>query len=304
MKGFIWAAVALFTLCGCGNKQAFTVEAKIDDLGTQNLTVVWRSAPDGTLAVREVTAVGNAFTFEGTTSEPTLVEVFTAQKVSVMKFMVAGGDEIRLRGTGSDLRVSGSEVGQRFAEILNRVNEESDPTNAIAQYVRENPSDLTAAALFVAAFDSRSHRELADSLLSTLKVRPQWLMANLSTVLESDSVAVADALPMLIAFSKEPDRVDTFSGAHTYVFSIGEMQRTASLRDSMARGWDNVVEVFFATDRSTWLGMIEPDSAKWVQVALPDGPASPQIAPLKIEQLPLVVRTDSAGRIIDRFTIK
>lgn len=304
MKGFIWATIALLTLCACGRKTAFTVEAKIDDLGTQNLTVVWRSAPDGTLAVREVTAVGNAFSFEGSTSEPTLVEVFTAQKVPVMKFMVAGGDEIRLRGTGQDLRVSGSEVGEKFAEALNRIYLEPDHTDAIAQYVRENPADVTAAALFATAFDSRAHRELADSLLAVLEVRPPWLMADVEMALATDSVTPADSLPMLIAFSQEANKLDTFSGAHTYVFTITEMQRTASLRDSMARGWADVVEVFFATDRSTWLGMIEPDSAKWAQVALPDGPASPQLAPLKIERLPMVVRTDSTGHIIDRFTIK
>lgn len=304
MKGFILAIAAMLTLSACGDRKRFSVEAKIDDLGTQNLTVVWRSVPDGALTVREVTAVGNAFSFEGSSSEPTLVEVYTAQRVPVMKFMVAGGDEIRLRGPGHDLRVSGSEVGQRFAEALNRVNLEPDPTAVIAQYVRENPADVTAAALFAVAFDCRAHRALADSLLSVLAVKPQWLMADMDMALSADSIAPADSLPELIAFAKEPDRLDTFSGAHTYVFTLGEMQRTASLRDSMARGWADVVEVFFASDRSTWLGMIAPDSAKWAQVALPDGPASPRLAPLKIERLPLVVRTDSAGRIIDRFTIK
>lgn len=302
--GLTLCALALM-LTSCGKKQTFSVEAKIDGVGTQNLIAVWRQAPDGVISVADITAVANSFSFTGRTDHPALVEVFTAQGVQLMAFMVDGGDKIRLNGPASDLRVSGSEVGLRFAEVLNRVNEESDRNAAVAAYVAENAADPTAAALLVAAFSARGNESLAASLVAELDsaANERWLYADWA-----ESVAVkeeADSIAEFMAFTLRADTLVAVSGSHTYLFTENESQRTVELIDSL-RAWaendemPTPIDIYFGGDRNKWQNLVAPDSATWTQLIVPAGAAAPAFIGLGIRETPLVVTTDSLGAVVER----
>lgn len=298
----IAAALAL-TATACSDKQAFSVEAKIEGVGTQNLTALWRTAPDGALCVQEITAVDNQFTFTGRTPEPALVEIYTGQGSPLLRFMVSGGDKVRLGGKGNDLRVSGSEIGSRFAEVLNRVNEDADVNASVAEYVRANPGDIVSSVLMVTMFESRGHERLADSLLASIDsvARPQWLTgdwaASVRTMLDP-----VDSIAEFRAFLMKADTIVTVGGNRRYVFSLSADQRSARMLDSL-RSWADdkdapkVADVFFGGDRTSWRATVEGDSATWEQLLVPGGPAT--ISALTTMKLPVSITTDSAGRIID-----
>lgn len=297
------ATIAL-AISSCGEKNTFTVEAKIDGVGTQNLTAIWRSAPDGALSIQEVTAVGNQFSFSGKTPEPTLIEIYTGQGAVLLRLMAAGDDRIRLSGSGSDPHVSGSEIGERFAEALARIHEDSDANTSIKNYIEANPADVVSAALLISEFDARSHGPLADSLFNSIDslARPGWLTSDWISSLTSTETALRhDSIDGFRAFLTDADTIVTVSGAHRYVFTQNASQRTARVLDSL-RSWaaekdaPELLDVYLGHDRISWRAVIESDSAEWIRMMVPGGPA--QITPLVAMKLPVSVTTDSTGRII------
>ncbi len=306
----IAAAAAIAAATACGKNETFTVEANIDGVGTQNLTAIWRTAPDGHLGVAAITAVGNSFSFTGSTPEPALVEIYTAQGAPLLRFMADGGDKVRLRGPGHDLRVTGSDIGVHFAEVLNRVNEEPDRAAAIATYVAANPADRAAAALLIGEFDARGRERLADSLLGLLDsvAAPAWLTADWAASVRRSAAAGADTIAEFNAFISKADTFVTLSGRHIYVLTENETQRPASLIDSL-RAWTRdadsltVVDIYFGADRAVWRAITESDSATWTQVILPGGAAAPAFLPLQIRHTPMLLETDSAGVITRRLSL-
>ncbi|MDE6462401.1 MAG: hypothetical protein K2L32_06465 [Muribaculaceae bacterium] len=298
------ATIVALALSSCGEKNRFTVEAKINGVGTQNLTAIWRSAPDGALSVREVTAVGNQFSFDGNADGPALIEIYTGQGTVLLRLMAAGGDRVRLSGSGSDPNVSGSEIGERFAEALARIHEDPDANASIKSYIEANPADLVSAALLVSEFDTRGNGPLADSLFNSIDslARPGWLTADwISTLTLTEAALRNDSIGELRAFLTDADTIATVSGAHRYVFTIDASQRTARVLDSL-RSWaaekdaPELLDVYLGHDRISWRAVIEGDSAEWTRMMVPGGPAV--IAPLAAMKLPVSVTTDSTGRII------
>lgn len=288
----------------CGDKTAFTVEAKIDGIGTQNLTAIWRSAPDGNLSIQEITAVGNQFNFNGNASEPVLIEIFTGQGALLLRAMATGGDEIRLSGSGEDLRVTGSVTGERFAEALNRIHEDPDANSSIKNYIAENPNDVVSTALLISMFDTRGNEALADSLYNAIDsvARPAWLTADwISTLTSAISAQQIDSIGEFRAFFTKPDTIATFSGAHRYVFTQTAAQRTARVLDSL-RVWakekdaPELLDIYLGNDRTSWRATIDGDSAEWTQLLAPGGPAV--LPPLATMKLPVCLTTDSMGHII------
>ncbi|MDE7388054.1 MAG: hypothetical protein K2M97_02235 [Muribaculaceae bacterium] len=299
-KVIAMSLVALALVSSCRRNRTFSVEAKVEGVETQNLTVVWRSAPSGELCVQDVTAVGNSFSFRGSTDEPTLVEIYAGGTgARLLQFMAEGGDKLRLSGRPTDLRVSGGKVAERFAEALNRIYEEPDVNLAVTDYVRRNPSDVVSAALLVSMFEAKDHEVEADTLMALLEVKPDWLVADWHANVTAPLVR-ADSLPSLSGFGFKGDTTLTVSGAHTYVFTQNEAHRYARLIDSM-RVWSDVVDVYCGANRASWRTLVAPDSATWTRLFVPGGPGAAELVPLNIDAMPLVVVTDSAGAIIRRY---
>lgn len=303
----ISALLVVAMMASCGKNTEFQVDASVDGIGTQNLKALWHNAPDSVLSVAEITAVGNSFSFSGHTSEPTLVEIYSLQGVPLMQFMVDSGDKIRLRGQAADLRISGSEVGTHFAEMLARVNEEADRNAAVASLVKAHPGDRAAGALLLTAFNPKGCEAEADSLLSLLDsvAAPAWLVGDMAASVRY-ALGAADTVPSFRAFTQANDTfAEVPSGHHIYVLTENEMQRTAALVDSM-RAWSKrkggaeVIDLYLGCERSTWLTAIQPDSADWTQLIMPGGVAAPAFKGLNITHTPLIIETDSAGAVISR----
>lgn len=105
----IWLfALIVLLIQGCSHASKFSVEIDSSTLGTRNLQVVY-TLPDGNRAALAPVAVDGKVQFEGSSSTPSLVEIFTRQGAMLVQFMAVNGDKITITdGPNGTLVVQGS----------------------------------------------------------------------------------------------------------------------------------------------------------------------------------------------------
>lgn len=97
----------LVLLAGCSGPKDFNVEIKAESLGTQKLTVVY-TQPDGNRVFIEPTAVDGLLKFSGSSTEPSMVEVFTSSGAKLVSFMAVNGDHIKISFGADGAIISGT----------------------------------------------------------------------------------------------------------------------------------------------------------------------------------------------------
>lgn len=109
-------AAAVVALTACGNPDTFEIHVDVESLGTQQLTAVYTLA-DGNRATTGAPAIGGKCTLRGASVEPSLVEIFTANKRPFAALIARNGDELTLSGTSdSTLTVEGE--GSELSRLL------------------------------------------------------------------------------------------------------------------------------------------------------------------------------------------
>ena len=100
--------LAVTLMCGCKKEnKPFKVKAELKGLGAQNVRVVYSGADDG-IVDNWVKCENNAFEIEGKCANPSLLIVYNVMNVPIIKLIVAGGDELEVKG----------KVLEQYAKIL------------------------------------------------------------------------------------------------------------------------------------------------------------------------------------------
>lgn len=112
MKNKLFAAIAAaLSLGACSGPESFKVEVEDPSVGTQEITVVYTLA-DGNRSVVAVPALKGRFEFEGSSAEPSVVEMFTANKRLLGVLVASNGDRLKVSRTDSTWTVEDNEAAQ------------------------------------------------------------------------------------------------------------------------------------------------------------------------------------------------
>lgn len=102
----VYIALVAAALTGCGADRSFEVEVDVPSVGTQEMTVVY-TTDNGDRTVCRVPALEGKFSFRGSCSGESEVEIFRANKRLFAAFTATDGEELRLVAAGDSLVLEG-----------------------------------------------------------------------------------------------------------------------------------------------------------------------------------------------------
>ena len=182
--------VCSLLLWGCGDSESFTIEGTVEGNATLNLRFLYYT--NNTL-VRGLTAARDGkFEYKGVATSPTILEILDNDYRLMGRLYVVNGERIEChltRNAPNAIKVSGSEISERWADFLNKNNEALSTAKAneiIEQYVSDNADDIVSTLLLLTSYDASSDALRADSIMSSLnpEVRPSTLVAGFNALLQ------------------------------------------------------------------------------------------------------------------------
>jgi len=313
-RHFPLAALAVMLCAGCGgDKDNFTIEAEVDGLGAQIVTMTYVSS--GALVEVTAEARDGKFELEGSSPELTCAAITGANGRSIAELIVKDGDEVRLSMKLDDVastKVEGSEPSAELAawKAENRELVESDDINAaVAKYVRAHPASAAAAWLVADRYYVPGHEREAAELYALMAKTP----AN-AQLFDRFAAAVARVGDTGRRMAVNPV---SFYGADSMVH-FRPAARTAHLlaftggkndasRDSVTRvlrsltkRWGTkrfrALELSLVADSMAWRNLMQSDSAvNWLRCWVPGSVAASSLRKLKVPRTPFFVVVDSAS---------
>jgi hypothetical protein len=329
MKNFLnifLTSLCALVLCCCSGQREFRIDVTSDDLGTQNISIIYYA--NGAYNCETVSAIDGKFTINGMLADPTLVELFTANGAPLGSLIVDGGDDIEAHLSvmaPENMTIKGNKDSELLVEFLND-NQQALKTNnadalnrAVEAFIRENPKRFLSIVLLTRYFTVEGYEKLALELFQQIPDkyrRPDftaYFEQLLSTALASDTLTIGN--------------IRTFSpGDSAFIFKpAGAKLNLLMLTDNDSRTTDSVKAMLtairggaptkemlritdFGCDRDTlvWhsslrnIGNIENYPSDVDHLWLVAGAASDGIFQTAPSSIPYFILTDSTGRMLYR----
>lgn len=329
MKPFlacVISVVAALFITGCSGSREFRLDAASDDIGTQNVTLIYYTTESDSYKVANVPAIDGKFSVTGTLSTPAYVEVYTAAGSKLGEFIVEGGDHIEARFSAmnpENISIKGNEDAEMLAGFLEENREaigagDTDGVNrAVEAFIRERPKQFVSAVLLTRYFSVEGYEKTALELISLIpdKYRPANFTEGFEQMLNSSLATDTLAITSVRAYS-QGDSACTFfpAGARTNLLMItdNECRDADSIKAlvSALRSGNPAEEtlriVDFGCDRDTmlWHSSLRTIPADYpsgvIRMWLNAGMATDGIAQGAPSQIPYFMMTDSTGRLLFR----
>lgn len=324
MKHIAALLVTGWLLAGCSGSREFRLDVASDDIGTQNVTLIYSA--DGAYHVENIPAIDGQFTATGSLSYPTFVEVYTSSGSLLGELIIDGGDHVEARLSAlnpENISIKGNKDAETLAKFLdeNRKLVEGDDfdglNRAIEAFIRENPDRFVATVLLTRYFTVEGYEKEAFELIQLIpdKYRRGNFTEGFEQMLDVSLAADTLTLTDVRAFSRG-DTATIFTPAGTKVNLL-------MLTDNNTRGADSIKTMIaalrggnpdeetlrivdFGCDRDTlsWkasLRALPEDYPKGViRLWLNAGMATEGIANAAPTTIPYFILTDSTGRPLFR----
>ncbi len=314
---FLLIALIGLTMSGCGDDSQFRVTGTVDGLGTQNLRIIYYT----TTGIKSLTstAVDGKFNFTGNSPAETLVEIFTSDRVPLMRLAVKNGETVEVsidRTEPYKLTLKGNDVSKRMAgfmrdnsDALTR-KDHAAVNSAIAAYIRNNTKDLTSTILLLTEFDATGQETAADSLLQLIdtKARPEFLTENIMAgIAARDSVAENSSLIPLRLYTAADSMTTYTAGESDYsllIFTRNADERPDSMRRQISRIMENmtgkklrIADISIAADSAAWHSQpeITTESDGYISAWMPGAIAALPLKQLAVTRTPYFIVADSTG---------
>lgn len=322
MKKLALILAMVSVLWGCGDDTTFTAEGEVEELGTQNMRVVYCANGSTNLLIVPVTE--GTFEFKGKIDAPTMLEFYSANKSLLGRAYVSAGDNIKcklFKNSPYKAQITGNEVSQRWSKWLNEnltiiARGDAEKINAIVtKYINANKNDVLSTLLLLTEYDSSLHSDEAMKLLSVITpdARPKQLIESYEALLDrSNNIKARERLSTTSYFSST-DSLKTFA-PHETSYSIvtfsnhdsrkdGELSKALrSLRNEYPTRRLQVMDISFDTDTTVWKKSIKSDSATWRQGWVAGAASAHSIERLGITRVPFFIVADSTGTQLYRGT--
>ena len=237
------ALICASALWACGDNETFTIEGTVDGNATLNLRFIYQN--NGTL-VRGLTAARDGkFEYKGVATVPTTVDILDNDYRLLGRVYTVNGEHITCeltRNAPNAIKVSGSEISERWASFLNDNADAlagKDANETIERYVASHPSDIVSTLLMVTAYDASSDAIRADSVMSLIDTdqRPGAIVGSFNALLQR-LVAVNDTVAPISALNMRDSIVEFNPSARRWsliVLSDDNSGRSDSIVDALRR---------------------------------------------------------------------
>lgn len=320
----IIAISVLALLSSCSGAKEFRLDAASDDIGTQNVTLMYYA--DGAVRTETASAIDGRFSYTGVISQPTYIEVYSAPGKLLGVFIAEGGDHIEARFSvlnPENITIKGNKDARLLADFIeeNRqliADNSVDALNRnIETFIRENPKRFASVALLTNYYTVKGYEPTALELTTLLpeKFRKSGATDGFEQLLGYSLAADSLSVTAVRAFSRG-DSATTFTpeGARLNLLMLTDDSSRAadSLRTMLQamRSGSPSKEALrvtdFGCDRDTMLWHTSlralPDDypADIVRLWLPGGYAAEGIASVSPTSTPYFILTDSVGNILFR----
>ena len=252
------------------------------------------------------------FTFKGSASQPTLVNVLSHRGKPITMVVAANGDHIKVKGDARkamDVAIKGNSLNEDWQLFRNEHKAfytDPNPSRldaAIEKYVKEHPTDMLSTVLLLADYSNYNDRAKVDKMLKGIdaKARPESLT---QAIMDKKSTANLPRLMTLTLWKhggtfeevKLTDAV-TFLAMWGLPAKDREALRTG-IKDinETADAGIRVIDILTESDTLRWHQTIAGED--WKHYWAPGGPVEQGIQLLGITSLPWYAVTDSTGLVV------
>lgn len=315
---YIVTAVALAMLAvvmpGCSS--SFRVEGNIQNLGNQNVLMVWATA-EGVKEVR-ATAVNGVFKLKGESNDPALVVIYNAQNQLIAHFVMEDGDHMQLRGDMEDplgIEVKGADVNERWYKFIADHRSEYESFDrkgldtAIEKYVAANTDDMLSTLLLMVDYSQLGNQQKMKSLLAKISsdAKPEWLLKAYERMVERRPKS-ASRIGSLLLIEDNGDfgSINATTARATLLYLwVNSSAHNAEMSGitTLAKEFPNksqlqICDIYIDPDTASWRNFTANDGSSWRHFWAPEGPLNSQIKSLSVSTTPLFVVADSLGKVV------
>lgn len=308
--------VAMMGGCKKENKP-FNVKVELKGLGSQNVRVVYSGA-DGGIVDNWVKCDKNTFVIDGTCSNPSLLIVYNVMNVPIIKLIVAGGDELEVKGKVIDqyeLTVKGSEMAEQYNDFMLKHKTEYKSANsqalntAIENFVKDNPKSVVSTALVLLDYSPDNEAKI-DQLLAKIdgSAKPESLMASYN-LLKSRAKKPVTKLTSLNIFEQSSGdfQMASIKGSKPSIIVFWDRELGASKRKEIFEELKmidpthtQIMDISIDIDSTGWYYATHQDGATWKHYWVPGSMMNGEIASLQVNNTPTIIVTDSLGNQVYR----
>jgi len=301
-------------LCCCKKEnKPFKLKVELQGLGAQKVRVVYCGA-DGGVVDNWIQCDKNIFEIEGLCSNPSLLLVYNSSNMPIMKLIVAGGDELEVKGKVLDnfnLDVKGSEVAEQYNEFMKkhkmdyRSADHKALNTAIEKFVKDNPKSVVSTVLVMLDYcpdDDAKIDKLLDAIDSSAK--PESLVASYN-MLKSRNKTPATNVSSLNMIEQGTGDFETSSivGSKPSVILFWDREMKMDDRrlivDQLKKlNTDSVqvMDISLDVDSTGWFFATRDDAVSWKHYWAPGSMMNDDIVKLQVSTTPTIIVTDSLGQ--------
>lgn len=318
--GLILSVLACLILSACGDNSEFRIAGTIKGIGTQNIYIVY--CADDAIKTQSSTVLDGKFAIVGNSSLPTIVELYSSDKILLGMLFVKNGETVECvfdKTNRYKVSMEGNDVSSQWGKFLTENAElfasgDVDSRNrVIGDYVKKNPNKMLSTILMLTEFYTPENELLADSLLSSISIeaRPLYIVNGYSTMLAHLNSETAHGKVRPINLYSKGDSLISYNPSTSSYSILCFTTSNNSSRDTIVPRLKElykehekqrlvIMDVSFASDTVLWKRTIKNDSAQWNQCWALGSVQAKSIDRLAIPRVPYFIVVDSTGQQIYR----
>lgn len=312
----IYLLLLAITCISCGGGEEFIVDGKIEGYGTRNMNVIYN---DGDATNNKiVTVIDGKFFFQGSSSKPILVSLFSGEGKILGNFIAQNGDALDCQISPESMyknKIEGNDYSSELTDFFNK-NQDilmsdnmSHRNEVIENYILSHTDNMVSTILLTTEFYTPGNEQKADSLLSLIKkeAKPSYLIEGYKSLLTQNNSSENDnKVPNITLFTSTdsiykfiPEKYSrsllcfTESGVKNGDSIISPLKRLKNGVKSL-----KIVDISLANDSTQWKKAIKRDTMEWIQCWIPGKTQAKGVEKLQITRLPYFIVADSLGNSI------
>ncbi len=315
--GLLLSGLLIAVVSSCGGGDTFTVIAKVENLGTQNVRAVYRY--DDKVNVITSMALDGSFQFIAVAREPVLIDLYTGSRSLIGHVVACNGETVEV---SYKLNEPGfmTAKGNRTSEILARfITDNAVAINsgdsrmvndAVARYCESHIGDASTPFVFLSLYNGSDDPSEAVRLADGMPVESRNVREMLSSYCELLS-PVPDSLPVFepLELYSAGDSMTTLRpyGSRGVFLAIlpaagDESYKTRAdglnvLNDSL-KSRIRVVELGLDHDTAAWRGAVGNLRPRYERCWSPGMYATPGLGRYRITGFPWYIVADSVGNVV------
>lgn len=315
--GFLLSISLLVFATACGGGDTFTVLAKVENLGTQNVRAVFRS--DDKVNVVTSMALDGSFQFTAVAKEPVLIDLYTGSRALIGHVIAFNGETVEVSYKLNEpgfMTAKGDKISETLARFITdnaaliNSGDYKAVNEAVADYCMSHPDNRAVPFIFLALYNGDVDQAAGAELVGRLSSESRTVREMLASYEELLSVA-PDSLPVF-----EPMGLYTSGDSMTTVRAYGskgvflaispagdtdlnevKVDRLNALNDSL-KGRARVVELSLEPDTAAWHEAVRELRPRYWRCWSPGMHATPGLGRYNITSFPWYIVADSTGAVL------